>query len=196
MTEQKYILASNIIRRFESLHDGDLSQIGLQPKLAPEGYYTEGWGHLIIDPETKKPLTVGQKARAYKLAKVSAKEEADKLLVEDLHVAEMRIIPILKVVLSDNEYATMLDLCFNLSYNSSITLINHVNTDKELFKKKVLLYCKDSVKKQILPGLKIRRICDRLLFEGREWQPVANELQRKGITINELLQKEGELFKV
>jgi len=31
-----------LIVRYESLHDGDLKQIGLQPKMDPIGIWTEG----------------------------------------------------------------------------------------------------------------------------------------------------------
>ena len=37
-TSQKGI---NLIKYFESLHDGDLTEIGLQPKMCPAGIWTE-----------------------------------------------------------------------------------------------------------------------------------------------------------
>jgi lysozyme len=37
----------DFIKMYESLHDGDLSTIGLQPKLCPGGYWTVGYGHVI-----------------------------------------------------------------------------------------------------------------------------------------------------
>ena len=45
-TSQKGI---NLIKYFESLHDGDLTEIGLQPKMCPAGIWTEGYGHAIRD---------------------------------------------------------------------------------------------------------------------------------------------------
>ena len=38
-----------LISKYEGLHDGDLKEIGLQPKMDPVGIWTEGWGHAIID---------------------------------------------------------------------------------------------------------------------------------------------------
>ena len=32
----------DLIKEFESLHDGDLKQVGLQPKMCPAGIWTEG----------------------------------------------------------------------------------------------------------------------------------------------------------
>ena len=57
----------------------------------------------------------------------------------------------------------------------------------------MLLYAKD-VSGNFLKGLKIRRICERLLFEGKEWFTVAVELQDRNKTIEDVKQKERELF--
>ena len=38
----------DLIKEFEGLHDGDLSIIGLQPKMCPAGIWTQGYGHAII----------------------------------------------------------------------------------------------------------------------------------------------------
>jgi lysozyme len=32
----------DLIKHFESLHDGDLTIVGLQPKMCPAGIWTEG----------------------------------------------------------------------------------------------------------------------------------------------------------
>ena len=37
----------NKVKKFEGLHDGDLTEIGLQPKLCPAGYWTIGYGHCV-----------------------------------------------------------------------------------------------------------------------------------------------------
>lgn len=36
-----------IVKHYESLHDGDLKQIGLQPKLCPAGIWTQGYGRAM-----------------------------------------------------------------------------------------------------------------------------------------------------
>lgn len=45
-----------VTKHFESLHDGDLTIIGLQPKMCPAGIWTEGYGNAIVDPLTGKFL--------------------------------------------------------------------------------------------------------------------------------------------
>ena len=48
--------AIDLIKHYESLHDGNLKEIGIQPKMDPVGIWTIGWGHAIADPITKQFL--------------------------------------------------------------------------------------------------------------------------------------------
>lgn len=143
------------------------------------GLPTVGVGHLVR-PEDN--LKLGDKI---------TQEQADRLLDLDLYDAEMRVkkaIPDLYYTLTQNEKEALISLAFNL--RSFETLVNHLRKDKELFKKKMLLYCRD-VEKNYLKGLKVRRIAERLLFEGRDWT-VAKDLQRK--PLSEILEEEKKLF--
>lgn len=178
-----------LIKHFESLHDGDLTQIGLQPKLAPEGLWTAGWGHLIIDPSTKKSLPEEQKKRAYELMGSLTLEQAEELLVKDLGSAEERVRRSLIIAVTDYEKASLVSLAYNLrSYEK---LAKYLGQDKSVFKEKMLLYCKD-INGSLLKGLKIRRISERLLFENREWKVVVGDLQK--LSIKEMLDYEKILF--
>jgi lysozyme len=71
-----------LVKRWESLHDGDLKKIGLQPKMDPIGIWTEGYGRVIINPATKSPIK-GQKNKdlAYKYATIFIVEQA----LQELH---------------------------------------------------------------------------------------------------------------
>lgn len=74
-----------LIKHFESLHDGDKNKPGLQPKLDPVQIWTEGWGRVIIDPKTKKPLKgILNKKRAEELSTIKTLEQADAALKTDL----------------------------------------------------------------------------------------------------------------
>lgn len=77
-------LGLRVIKHYESLHDGDLSTIGLQPKMDPSQIWTEGWGHAILDKTGNFVKGLVNKALAYSLAKVKTKEEAEALLLTDL----------------------------------------------------------------------------------------------------------------
>lgn len=74
-----------LIKHFESLHDGDLRTIGLQPKLCPAGVWTEGWGRAIVDPATRSHLRgAANRRKALELSTIKTEAEADKALAEDV----------------------------------------------------------------------------------------------------------------
>ena len=49
----------DLIKHFESLHDGDLHKIGLQPKMDSVGIWTCGYGRAMIDPNIYRRLGKG-----------------------------------------------------------------------------------------------------------------------------------------
>jgi hypothetical protein len=65
------IQLEQLIKHYESLHDGDLSAIGLQPKMDSLGIWTEGWGSVVYDGnnrvirgiENKVKLMLAQKTK-------------------------------------------------------------------------------------------------------------------------------------
>ena len=119
--------------------------------------------------------------------------QVDVFLEQDILASKKRIWVYLpqKFSLTDNEMDCLISLGFNLTTKSFKKLIEYLIQDKELFKKKILLYCKD-IKGNYLKGLLKRRICERLLFEGREWKPVAEQIN--SLHIPKVLDLENELF--
>lgn len=74
-----------LVKEFESLHDGDLKMIGLQPKLCPADVWTEGYGRAMIDPRTKGHLRgIVNKRIAYANITINNEAEALQALKEDL----------------------------------------------------------------------------------------------------------------
>jgi len=74
-----------LIKHFESLHDGDLRTIGLQPKLCPAGVWTEGWGRAMVDPATRSHLRgANNRRKALQLSTIKTEAEAEKALAEDM----------------------------------------------------------------------------------------------------------------
>lgn len=63
------------------------------------GYSTIGWGHLIDKSETFGEITP---------------EEGEALLKNDLASAEYSVLKLIKVVLSDNQFAALVSFTFNL----------------------------------------------------------------------------------
>lgn len=86
-----------VIKHFESLHDGDLTQIGLQPKPCPAGVWTVGRGRALKDPKTRRFLR-GEKdrAKAYAMYPALTEAEADAMLEEDLEVYAPNVTAILE----------------------------------------------------------------------------------------------------
>jgi len=138
------------------------------------GIWTIGYGH----------------TKGVKKGDVITPEQGHSFLKEDLVDAENRVEEALPdAQLNNNERKALVSLAYNL--RSFEKLVIHLKKDKELFKRKMLLYCRD-VEMNYLKGLKIRRIAERLLFEGRDWLSVAKELDGK--TLEAVKQKEKELF--
>jgi len=119
------------------------------------------------------------------------KAQAEKWLEEDLEDARLRVAKSVMgkdLGLTTNEFEALVSLAYNL--RSFEQLAKHL-PDKNKFKKKMLLYCKD-VKGNYLKGLRIRRIAERLLFEGKSWEKIALDLQKK--SLKEIEQTEKALF--
>lgn len=100
---------------FESLHDGDLTKIGLQPKMCPAGYWTEGYGHAILDDKGKMIKGIANKALAYKFSKVKTEEDAIKMLQQDLIVRES-MINSLGLSLTQNQFDALVSFCYNIGF--------------------------------------------------------------------------------
>nr|WP_320037189.1 lysozyme [uncultured Bacteroides sp.] len=105
----------DLIKHFESLHDGDLTKIGLQPKMCPAGYWTEGYGHAILDDKGKMIRGLANKALAYKYSKVKDEVTALNMLQQDLTVRES-MINSLKLPLTQNQFDALVSFCYNIGF--------------------------------------------------------------------------------
>lgn len=158
--------AIELIKHFESLHDGDLKKTGLQPKLCPAGIWTVGWGRAIIDPATGKFLKGAEcKKRAYQLYPALSIEEAEQFLKEDYQRFEMQVKDVLKRIAEPHELGAMTSLAYNIRSgnfrNSSV--LRYFNADnKAMTAESFKLWVKSNGK--ILPGLVRRRASERHLF--------------------------------
>jgi lysozyme len=165
----------NLIKHFESLHDGDLVKIGLQPKLCPAGYWTVGFGHALTLPNGN-PLHDGfSKAYAEKLSfdKYGELNEAgaENLLHADLIIRGNILSTYLIKDANDNEFGAMLSLIYNIgngAFKSSSVLRFFNQGDKQAAACSFLMWDKATVKgvKKTLRGLTIRRQAEKRLFEN------------------------------
>ena len=163
---------TDLIKHFESLHDGDLSIVGLQPKMDPIGIWTEGWGRAMIDPNTKLFLKGSlNKKRAYQLQTIHNLEEADKALNYDLtdFSKEMnRFLDSKNADLNDNQYGALLSLAYNAGGGAMQKTFARVYgaTDSQTVFDAFGLYCKAKKGDQlvVLNGLVARRKDEAKLY--------------------------------
>lgn len=121
-TSQKGI---NLIKEFESLHDGDLKKIGLQPKMDPVGIWTEGWGRAMRDSKGNFIKGSKNKNMAERLATIFSLEEADKALAEDIKPFEHYVERKLLVQVNQNQYDALVSHTYNTGGSS--TLFDMIN---------------------------------------------------------------------
>ena len=163
--------ALELIKHYEGLHDGDLTKIGLQPKLCPAGYWTVGYGHVVIDPKTNRPLKgAGGKARALELYPAMTVLQAEELLLNDLYTFEAIVRKYIKAYLNEEQVGALVSFSFNIgqgNFNASDALqyINRKQFDKgvEAFMNWKSIRTADGSLKP-LPGLIARRKSEQHLF--------------------------------
>jgi len=130
--------ASNLlhpfIKEFESLHDGDLSKIGLQPKLDPTGNWTEGWGHLMT--HNGKAMTVKDfptQKSILPFSKIKTVEDADRYFLIDLKEVEDGVNFKLKVKVSQNKFDALVSHWYNCGFSSTMyKLVNSCAPEKDI----------------------------------------------------------------
>jgi len=136
------------------------------------GLWTIGYGHT-------KDVSAGQKI---------TQKQADKFLREDIVGSERRVDrAVIGIKLRQYEYDCLVSQAFNLK---SFEMLASYLPDREKYKNKMLLYYKTIGSEK---GLKIRRICERLMFENRAWKRVMLHLQT--LNLHQIIEEEKNLFK-
>lgn len=110
----------SLIKHFEGLHDGNLKEIGLQPKKDPIGIWTEGYGHAMRDGN-------GNFLRGNKAPKstISTEKQAEALLQKDLESFELMVSRKIKVPLKQNQFDALVSHTYNTG--GSDTLFRLIN---------------------------------------------------------------------
>ena len=118
-------LGLNLIKSFEGLHDGDLKQIGLQPKMDPIGIWTEGYGRAIRNDAGKFIKGEANKKLAYSRITIKTELDAVKALASDLNIYERIVLNKVKVTLTQNQFDALVSYTYNTG--GSQTLFNLIN---------------------------------------------------------------------
>lgn len=115
----------NLIKKWESLHDGDLKTIGLQPKKCPAGIWTEGYGHAMRDIKGNF-----LKGSIMPQSTINNEIEAQLLLAKDLEIYEMIVSRKVKIELTSNQFSALVSHTYNTGGSS--TLFNLVNAKQDV----------------------------------------------------------------
>lgn len=116
----------DLIKYFEGLHDGDLSTIGLQPKMDPIGIWTEGYGRAMRDKNGRFIKGIANKKLAYSRITIRTEAQAEKALIEDLVRFEKIVIRKIGVTLKPNQFDALVSHTYNTG--GSDTLFKLINT--------------------------------------------------------------------
>jgi lysozyme len=157
------------IKIFESLHDGDLRKIGLQPKPDPVGYWTEGWGHLML--RNGKKLHMKQYptiASVLTYSAISTVADADRQLEIDLQATVRGVNNRLRVEVSQHQFDALVSHAFNCGFSSTLySLVNdkaHISKIKHWFTTKYI-----TANGVYLKGLQYRRNDEFEIFIGKNY---------------------------
>lgn len=109
---------SALARHYETIHDGDGKVIGLQPKMCPAGYWTEGYGS-VITYNGQMLKGAANKKIAYKLSRIHDVAQAE---IELQRVGGKYRAYVLKVgvslKLTENQVQALTDLTYNCGERS------------------------------------------------------------------------------
>lgn len=152
-----------LIKEFESLHDGDLSTIGLQPKMDPIGIWTEGYGRAMRDINGNFIKGAAKKELAYARITIHNAVEAERALLQDLVMFERIVTTKIKKELNQNQFDALVSYVYNTGGSSTLyTLINNNASKEAIYNWFTTKYISaDGVK---LPGLVRRRKAEATLY--------------------------------
>jgi lysozyme len=123
----------NLIKHFESLHDGDLKQIGLQPKMDPIGIWTEGYGRAMRDSKGNFIKGIENKKLAYSRISIKNEKEAEEALSQDLLSREHIVVQNIKIPLNENQFSALTSYVYNTGGSTTLyRLINQKSNRQDI----------------------------------------------------------------
>ena len=158
--------AIDLVKSFEGIHDGDLTVIGLQPKMCPAGIWTVGYGRALRSKTTNAFLK-GASGKAEALAKYPALTvaQAEAMLAFDLNNFSAKVQGLIKVKVNVNQYGALVSFAYNVGTGNlaSSTLLKKLNA-RDYAGASVEFLKWDKAGGKVLKGLTLRRTAEMTLF--------------------------------
>lgn len=153
-------------KHYEGLHDGDLSQIGLQPKMCPAGVWTEGYGKAMMY-HGKFLKGIANKKMAYALATIKTEAEAEADLLARTQPILLTIQRKITVPLNENQIDALVSFIDNTGGSGALFKLINTKSPK-LYEWWTSHYITGQGNPTPLKGLVARRKTEALLFtEGK-----------------------------
>jgi len=160
----------DLIKSFEGIRDGDKLTPNFDVYLCPANYWTIGYGHVVkVGGVMLKGVEDEAKARiAYPRGLTLL--ECETLLADDLARHSQSVESLVKVKLTDNQFAALVSFAYNcgIAAFSGSTLLDMLNKGYyESAAAQFLVWNKATVngKKVVLNGLTRRRQAEKQLFQ-------------------------------
>lgn len=154
-----------IVSHYESLHDGDLHMIGIQPKLDPILIWTEGYGRVVRDEKGNMIKGLANKALAYKFAKIHTVEQALAALAVDLENFSGKVDS-LHIPLKSYEHDALVSFSYNVGFEAlkDSTLLELIKSKVSPVRIDIEFRRWNKGGGKVLAGLTARRESESLLF--------------------------------
>lgn len=154
-----------LVAHYESIHDGNLKQLGLQPKMCPAGYWTEGYGRVIVDKDGTMLKGAQNYLKANELSVIKTPEQALMSLKEDLSEYAQRVDS-LNLALEAHQRDALISFAYNVGFNalkkSTLLKLVILKAPAGEIDKAFRSWIKASGK--VLPGLVARRTSEAYLY--------------------------------
>jgi lysozyme len=157
----------DLIKSFEGILDGNPATVNLDPYVDPVGIYTIGWGHAIFwGNGFLKTSTPNARAIAKQLYPNGlTMQQAEDLLRADIRAHSIPVESLIKVPVTDNQFAALVSFAFNLGTNNlrNSTLLRKLNARD--YDGAALEFAKwNKAGGKVLRGLTRRREAEAMLF--------------------------------
>jgi len=106
--------AVNLVKSFEGIPDGDPTTVNIDPYLDPVGIWTIGWGHAIVYKGRFLRGEVDRVQAKLLYPNGLTMAQCDQLIRADMMDAARDVEHLVKVPLTENQFAALVDFTFNL----------------------------------------------------------------------------------